>query len=102
MLQAASGTTESFAIPTSFTGDLLATMEAKYADGSNAGPQNWTPYKEFDVTFAPDYDAGTITLTPAFFAEVNDGTVNLTFHFWSGETKTYTLTKTGPTITGTP
>jgi hypothetical protein len=33
---------------------------------------------------------------------VNDGTVNLTFHFWSGETKTYTLTKTGTTVTGTP
>ena len=102
VLQAASGTTGSFAIPTSFTGDLLATMEAKYADGSNAGPQNWTSYKEFDVTFAPDYDAGTIALTPAFFAEVNDGTVNLTFHFWSGETKAYTLTKTGSTVVGTP
>ncbi|WP_129789089.1 cellulase family glycosylhydrolase [Promicromonospora panici] len=102
VLQAASGTTGSFAIPTSFTGDLLATMEAKYADGSNAGPQNWTSYKEFDVTFRPDYAAGTITLTPEFFAEVNDGTVNLTFHFWSGDTLTYALTKTGTTVTGTP
>jgi hypothetical protein len=77
-------------------------MEAKYADGSNAGPQNWTSYKEFDVAFAPDYAAGTIKLTPAFFAEVNDGTVNLTFHFWSGDTVTYTLTKTGTEVTGTP
>jgi aryl-phospho-beta-D-glucosidase BglC (GH1 family) len=102
VLQAASGTTASFAIPASFTGDLLATMEAKYTDGSNAGPQNWTSYKEFDVAFRPDYDAGTITLTPEFFAEVNDGTVNLTFHFWSGDTLTYTLTKTGTTVTGTP
>jgi endoglucanase len=33
---------------------------------------------------------------------VNDGTVNLTFHFWSGDTVTYTLTKTGTTVTGTP
>jgi endoglucanase len=102
VLQGASGTTGSFAIPTSFTGDQLATMEAKYADGTNAGPQNWTSYKEFDVAFAPDYSAGTIKLTPAFFAEVNDGTVNLTFHFWSGDTVTYTLTKTGTQITGTP
>ncbi|PUB24293.1 aryl-phospho-beta-D-glucosidase BglC (GH1 family) [Promicromonospora sp. AC04] len=101
VLQDSTGTTGAFAIPTSFTGDLLATMEATYADGSNAGPQNWTPYKEFDVTFAPDYAAGTISLTPAFFAEVNDGTVNLTFHFWSGETVGYTLTKTGTTISGT-
>lgn len=102
VLRDASGTTASFAVPTSFTGDLLATMEARYADGSNAGPQSWTPYKEFDVTFAPDYDAGTITLTPEFFAEVNDGVVELTFHFWSGDTVRYTLTKTGTTVTGTP
>lgn len=102
VLQAASGTTASFVIPTAFTGDLLATMEARYADGSNAGPQNWTSYKEFDVTFRPDHAAGTITLTPEFFAEVNDGTVNLTFHFWSGDTVTYTLTKSGSTVTGTP
>jgi endoglucanase len=102
VLQDATGTTAAFAIPTSFTGDLLATMEARYADGSNAGPQSWTSYKEFDVTFAPDHAAGTITLTPEFFAEVNDGTVNLTFHFWSGETVRYTLTKTGSTLTGAP
>ncbi|MFD2793024.1 cellulase family glycosylhydrolase [Promicromonospora vindobonensis] len=102
VLRDASGTTAAFAIPTSFTGDLLATMEARYADGSNAGPQSWTSYKEFDVTFAPDYAAGAITLTPEFFAEVNDGTVHLTFHFWSGETVRYTLTKTGSTLTGAP
>jgi hypothetical protein len=101
VLQNASGTTASFAIPTSFTGDLLATMEAKYADGSNAGPQNWTSYKEFAYTFSPSYDAGTITLTPEFFAEVNDGTVNLTFHFWSGATLSYVLTKSAGTVTGT-
>jgi endoglucanase len=100
VLRAASGTTASFKIPTSFKGDLLATMEAKYADGSNAGPQNWTSYKQFDVTFSPDYAARTITLTPDFFAEVNDGRVNLTFHFWSGDTVRYTLTKSGSTVTG--
>ncbi|GAA4713887.1 Aryl-phospho-beta-D-glucosidase BglC, GH1 family [Promicromonospora umidemergens] len=101
VLRDASGTTAAFAIPTSFTGDLLATMEARYADGSVAGPQSWTSYKEFDVTFAPDYGAGTITLTPEFFAEVHDGTVHLTFHFWSGDTVQYTLTRTGSTVTGT-
>ncbi|MGI5187773.1 cellulase family glycosylhydrolase [Promicromonospora sp. CA-289599] len=102
VLQGTSGTTESFAIPTSFTGDQLATMEATYADGTNAGPQNWTSYKEFAYTFSPNYDAGTISLTPEFFAEVNDGTVNLTFHFWSGDTVTYTLTKNGSTVVGAP
>ncbi|WP_281171189.1 cellulase family glycosylhydrolase [Glycomyces arizonensis] len=101
-VQAASGTTSGFAIPTRFRGDQLATMEAVYADGSgNAGPQNWTPYKEFSHTFEPDYDAGTITLTPEFFAEVTDGKqVTLTFHFWSGETLTYTITKSGTSVTG--
>jgi endoglucanase len=100
VLRAASGTTASFKIPTSFKGDQLATMEAKYADGSNAGPESWTSYKQFDVTFSPNYAARTIALTPDFFAKVNDGTVNLTFHFWSGDTVRYTLTKNGSTVTG--
>ncbi len=101
-LQDASGTTDAFAIPTQFNGDQLATMEAVYADGSgNAGPQNWTSYKEFSYTFEPDYDAGSISFTPEFFAEVSDGKqVNLTFHFWSGETLTYTVTKSGSSVTG--
>ena len=41
------GTTSSFVIPTAFNGDRLATMEAVYADGGNAGPHNWTSFKEF-------------------------------------------------------
>ena len=73
LVQNSTGTTSSFTIPTTFRGDRLATMEAKYADGSNAGPQNWTPYKEFAATFLPNYSAGTIALTTDFFAEVNDG-----------------------------
>ena len=97
---AATGTTTSFSIPTQFHGDQLATMEARYADGTNAGPANWTSYKAFWDTFQPDYTAGTITLKDAFFAEVNDGTVTLTFHFWSGATTTYTITKSGTTVTG--
>jgi hypothetical protein len=36
----ASGSTASFAIPTQFRGDQLATMEARYADGTPAGPAN--------------------------------------------------------------
>jgi endoglucanase len=102
--RAASGTTDSLVIPVSFNGDLLATMEATYADGSgNAGPQNWTPYKEFGRAFAPDYTAGTITLPATFFNEVNDGaTVNLTFHFWSGTTVSYTVVRSGTQTTGTP
>ncbi|GLI01022.1 cellulase family glycosylhydrolase [Phytohabitans aurantiacus] len=96
----ASGTTSSFTIPTQFRGDQLATMEARYADGTPAGPANWTTYKEFWQHFQPDYNANTIILKPEFFAEVNDGRVTLTFHFWSGATTTYFITRSGTTVTG--
>jgi endoglucanase len=101
-MAAASGTTSSFAIPTQFRGDLLATMEAKYADGTGAGPASWTPYKEFWSHFQPDYSANTMLLKSDFFAEVNDGArVTLTFHFWSGAQVTYYVTKSGSNVTGT-
>ncbi|GLY47108.1 cellulase family glycosylhydrolase [Lentzea sp. NBRC 102530] len=101
VLTSATGTTAAFAIPTNFRGDLLATMEAKYADGSNAGPHNWTSFKEFDRAFAPDYAAGTTTLTPEFFAEVADNArVTLTFHYWSGATVTHHVTRSGSAVTG--
>ena len=96
------GTTDAFAIPTEFNGDQLATMEAKYADGTFAGPHDWTSFKEFWATYRPDYDGGTITLTPDFFNAVRDDEpVTLTFHFWGGGTVDYTITKTGTTVTGT-
>ncbi|MEU4694220.1 cellulase family glycosylhydrolase [Actinoplanes sp. NPDC023714] len=102
-LTAAAGDTATFAIPAAFNGDRLATMTATYPDGANAGPHSWTPYKEFDRAFAPDYSSGTIRLTPDFFAEVSEATpVTLVFHFWSGETVTYQLTRTGTAVTGTP
>ncbi|MEU5153765.1 cellulase family glycosylhydrolase [Glycomyces sp. NPDC021274] len=100
-MSAASGPSASFAIPTQFKGDQLATMEAKYADGTPAGPQNWTSYKEFARAFSPDYTAGTISLPTAFWNEVNDGQkVTLTFHFWSGKTVTYYVTESGGNVTG--
>ena len=102
VLASATGTTGSFSIPTTFRGDLLATMEARYADGSNAGPHNWTSFKEFDRAFAPNYTTGATTLTPEFFAEVNDNArVTLTFHYWSGATVTYHVTRSGSSVTGT-
>ncbi|MBO3739735.1 cellulase family glycosylhydrolase [Actinoplanes flavus] len=101
-LAAATGETGAFAIPTTFDGDRLATMTATYVDGGNAGPHGWTPYKEFDRAFAPDYPAGVIRLTPDFFAEVTDGApVNLRFYFWSGATVTYQVTRTGTVVSGT-
>ncbi|PZG09823.1 cellulase, partial [Micromonospora craterilacus] len=101
VLSNATGSTGSFAVPTQFRGDQLATMEAKYADGSNAGPHNWTSFKEFDVTFAPDYTGNRISLTSTFFGEVRDAApVTLTFHFWSGAQVTYRVTKSGSNVTG--
>jgi endoglucanase len=98
----ASGTTASFAIPTRFGGDQLATMEARYADGTNAGPADWTPYKEFWTHFQPDYAQNTLLLKPEFFAGVKDGTVDLTFHFWSGARTSYRISRSGTTVTGSP
>lgn len=100
VLQNASGTTSGFVIPTAFNGDRLATMEAVYAAGGNAGPQNWTSFKEFSYTFSPSYTNNQITLTQNFFNEVNDGVVNLKFHFWSGAVINYTITKSGTSVVG--
>jgi endoglucanase len=101
VLQNTSGSTDAFAIPTQFRGDQVATMEATYADGSNAGPADWTSYKEFGRAFDPKYDEGNIVLPKGFFDEIDERPVTLTFHFWSGETVTYTVTKSGATATGT-
>lgn len=99
-LQNNEGTTSNFAIPTLFNGDNLATMEAVYNDGDFAGPQNWTSYKEFAYTFSPSYETNEIILKKAFFDELNDGEVNLTFYFWSGEVLSYIITKDGDNIVG--
>jgi endoglucanase len=95
------GTVSSFAVPTLFQGDRLATMEARYADGSNAGPANWTSFQQFGSAFSPDYTNNVITLTPDFLNAVADGApVTLTFHFWSGATVTYQMTRSGSSVTG--
>jgi aryl-phospho-beta-D-glucosidase BglC (GH1 family) len=101
VLSNASGTTSSFVIPTTFRGDLLATMEAKYADGTNAGPHDWTSFKEYDYTLRPDYSSNTTTLTAEFFSAVRDNSpVTLTFHYWSGTKVTYNVTRSGTVVTG--
>ncbi|APB68897.1 cellulase [Paenibacillus polymyxa] len=100
-LSAVEGTTQAFTIPTEFRGSQLATMEAVYTSGGNAGPQDWTPYKEFGNTFAPAYDANGIKLLPELFNSVKDSEVTLKFHFWSGDVVTYKITKSGTRVTGT-
>ncbi|WP_308635063.1 cellulase family glycosylhydrolase [Paenibacillus silvisoli] len=101
VMQHSEGSGSLFGIPTQFGGDALATMEATYADGSNAGPNDWTPFKEFNLAFMPDYQAGMIQLNPQFLDELKDGEeVTLNMHFWSGEVIPYKLTKSGGTLTG--
>jgi aryl-phospho-beta-D-glucosidase BglC (GH1 family) len=102
VLSNATGTTDKFEIPTDYRGDQLATMEAKYDDGTFAGPNDWTSFKEFDKTFAPNYTDRKTVLKPDFFAAVKDNQrVTLTFHYWSGTKVTYHVTKSGSAVTGT-
>jgi endoglucanase len=97
-----SGWSRCFAIPTDFRGDVLATAEARYDDGSNAGPASWTSFQQYGNAFWADYPNGAINLTPEFFKSINDGArVTLTFHFWSGATVTYHVTRSGTSVTGT-
>ncbi len=92
-----------FRIPVEFKGDLLATMEALYVKGGNAGPNNWTSYKQFGADFDPQYERGYIEILPEFFGEVKDQEpIRLKFHFWSGEVVEYTITKDGVKVTGMP
>ncbi|KUO17405.1 cellulase family glycosylhydrolase [Streptomyces dysideae] len=102
VLSDATGTTDSFTVPTQYRGNDLATMHATYADGSNAGQTSWTPYQEFNKAFSPDYPNGAIILTPEFLNALRDGeTATLVFHFYSGNTVTYHVTKSGSSVTGT-
>ncbi|MCX5366988.1 cellulase family glycosylhydrolase [Streptomyces sp. NBC_00124] len=102
VLSDATGTTESLTVPAQYRGNDLATMHATYADGSNAGPTDWTPYQEFNKAFSPDYPNGTIILTPEFLKTLRDGEpATLVFHFYSGAKVTYHVTRSGSSVTGT-
>ncbi|NEA98772.1 cellulase family glycosylhydrolase [Streptomyces sp. SID13726] len=101
LLSDASGDSTGLTIPTRFRGDQLATMEAKYDDGGNAGPADWTSYQQWDSAFTA-YTGDSIKLTPDFVNSLrSDARVTLTFHFWSGGSATYHVTKSGGTVTGT-
>lgn len=82
-------------IPVLFNGSRLSTMEATYiTEAGFPGPQNWTSFKQFGETFAPDYLNNTIVINSKFFNECNNGDILLKFHFQSGEIIPYTITKT--------
>ncbi|MFF7354877.1 MULTISPECIES: hypothetical protein [Streptomyces] len=44
--------TAAVTVPAQLHGDLLATTKATYADGTNAGPADWTPYQQFRYLFS--------------------------------------------------
>jgi endoglucanase len=91
VLSAATGTNGSaLVIPTAFNGDVLAAMEATFADGTPAGPLGWTQFKGWG-DFLPDYTHNAIKITANFFKDVPAGIINLKFYFWSGQTVSYQL-----------
>lgn len=101
-LSAATGTTSAFTIPAQFDGDTLSMMQSVYADGTNAGQATWTAYQAYGTSFSADYANGDIVLPSAYLTSLTDGSrVTLTFHFWSGATATYYVTKSGSTVTAT-
>ncbi|MFJ9736932.1 cellulase family glycosylhydrolase [Streptomyces sp. NPDC101166] len=101
VLSGATGGSGGLTVPAQYRGDLLATMEARYADGGNAGPTDWTPFQEFNEAFSPDYTGNSLVLTSKFVTSLLDGAqATLTFHFWSGASVTYRVTRSGSTVTG--
>ncbi|MDQ0114477.1 cellulase family glycosylhydrolase [Paenibacillus harenae] len=95
------GTRSMFVIPVNYNGDKLATMEAVYEAGGNAGPASWTPFQEYAHSFEPDYNLNILKLTNEFFNEVNDGEVLLKLHFRSGVVLDYRLSVSGSKVIGT-
>jgi endoglucanase len=97
----ATGTADGITIPTQFNGDLMANVESTYADGTPAGPYDWTTFQQFN-NYGPGYANNNTTIKADFLKTLKDGApVTLTFRFWSGATVTYHLTKSGTTVTGT-
>jgi aryl-phospho-beta-D-glucosidase BglC (GH1 family) len=87
----ATETGAAISIPTSFNGDVLATMECKYEDGAIAGPIDWTAFKMWASAYSPDYGANAIKLDKDFFKSAPAGVINYAFYFWSGKIITYQL-----------
>ena len=88
-------------IPTSFNGDVLATIESRFADGSNAGPVGWSAFPFWGSDFHPDYAHNAIVLSSGFFsgAPINS-VINFKFHFWSGKVLNYQVQLQPPVSSG--
>jgi hypothetical protein len=101
VVRSVEGSRNILVIPVNYNGDKLATMEAVYKDGGNAGPANWTPFQEYAYSFEPDYQMNVLVLTSKFFDEVKDGEVLLKLHFRSGAVLDYKLSVSESKVTGT-
>ncbi|MFW5981297.1 MAG: cellulase, partial [bacterium] len=103
-LESTTGYANMFRIPTQFNGDRLATMEAIYLSGGNAGSHSWTSFKEFNQDFYPvydSYDSDAIRISREFFNSIREGEdIKLTMHFWSGEKVDYIINKDGSAVEG--
>lgn len=88
-------------IPVAFNGDLLATIEAVYTTGGNAGPNDFTPFKEYGAAFTCDYAKGTVAITKKFFDATTAGkAIDFTFHFRSGRTVKYQFSGSRAAVVG--
>ncbi|WP_160692819.1 cellulase family glycosylhydrolase [Clostridium sp. C2-6-12] len=97
-LNTGKGSTNSFEIPVKFNGSKLSTLEAINSDGTGAGPQNWTTYKEYDYAFSVDYNANKVIIKDKFFNEAKDGKINFKLHFQSGEILELNVLKSGESV----
>ena len=101
VVRSVEGSRNILVIPANYNGDKLATMEAVYKGGDNAGPANWTPFQQYAYSFEPDYQMNVLLLTKKFFEEVNDGEVLLKLHFRSGAVLDYKLSVSKSKVIGT-
>jgi hypothetical protein len=104
LLAAAEGKRE-LVIPVDFNGDIIETMEAfakKNGALVSARPEDWSAYKQYNVSFVPDVSKGCVTIPGKFFEENGDGEFLLRFWFLSGAEVEYSVTKKGRKINGKP
>lgn len=88
-------------IPTVFNGDVLATIESRYADGSNAGPVGWSAFPFWGSDFHPDYANNAIVLSSGFLSGAPaNSVINFKFHFWSGQVLNYQMQLQPPASNG--
>ncbi len=90
-------------IPTACNGDLLATIESRYADGSNAGPVGWSAFPFWGSDFHPDYANNAIVLSSGFLSSAPaNSVINFKFHFRSGKVLNYQMQLQPPVSSGGP